>query len=250
VSSTQPFSRIRQKRPISAAGEAQTHPFFGTRSECRKLKVEVLARAVRNIGLGTEVVPIAENVLSPKVVRAVAMADVLFGCMDGAEGRNLLNRLATFYCLPYFDVGVRLDADGEGGVSQICGGVNYLQPGGSSLLSRGVITREDIDAEGLKRTDPEAYADQVRRGYIRGIREDGPAVASVNMHFASMAVNEFLARLHPYRDDGNEEFAWLSSSLTQVHYYHKPDGEPCKRLVKNVGRGDVTPLLDMPALTE
>lgn len=215
-----------------------------------RLKVEVLARAVRNMGLGTEVVPIGENVLSPRVVRAVATADVLFGCMDGAEGRNLLNRLAAFYCLPYFDVGVRLDADGEGGVSQICGGVHYLQPGGSSLLSRGVITREDIDAEGMKRTDPAAYAEQVKRGYIRGVREDRPAVASVNMHFASLAVNEFLARLHPYRDDGNEEFAWLSSSLTQVHYYHKPDGEPCKRLMKNVGRGDVTPLLDMPALTD
>ncbi|MGZ3387313.1 MAG: ThiF family adenylyltransferase, partial [Isosphaeraceae bacterium] len=80
-----------------------------------------------------------------------------FGCMDGAEGRNLLNRLATFYCLPYFDVGVRLEADGHGGVSQVCGSVHYLQPGGSSLLSRGVIAAEDIEAEALRRTDPAEY---------------------------------------------------------------------------------------------
>lgn len=57
--------------------------------------------------------------------------------MDGAEGRHILSRLCTFYCLPYFGVGVKLEADGMGGMTQICGGINYLQPDGSSLLSRG-----------------------------------------------------------------------------------------------------------------
>ena len=54
---------------------------------------------------------------------------MLFGCMDGFDGRQLLNRLATFYSIPYFDVGVRLVADGQGGVSHICGSVNLSSTG-------------------------------------------------------------------------------------------------------------------------
>jgi len=37
------------------------------------------------------------------------------------------------------------------------------------------------------------------------------------MQFASLAVNEFLARLHPYRDDANKHFATYRLSLTQVY---------------------------------
>ena len=212
-------------------------------------KVEVLAREIKRIGLGTDVLPLHRNLVDAEVVRYVAACDVVFGCMDGAEGRNLLNRLATFYSLPYFDIGVRLDADGKGGVDQVCGGTHYLQPGGSSLLSRMVITPEDIEAESIRRTDPEEYARKLKAGYIRGVREDRPAVVSVNMHFASLGVNEFLARLHPYRDDPNGEFAWVSISLTQMHRYTKPDGDPCLRLSRHVGRGDLVPLLNMPFLS-
>ncbi|WP_088255946.1 ThiF family adenylyltransferase [Fimbriiglobus ruber] len=217
-------------------------------AKARRPKVEVMAREINRIGLGTEVIPLQKNLVDSETVRRVAQCDVVFGCMDGAEGRNLLNRLATFYCLPYFDVGVRLEADGQGGVSQVCGGVHYLQPGGSSLLSRGVISSEDIEAEALRRSDPVEYERRFKVGYIRGVREDRPAVVSVNMHFASMAVNEFLARLHPFRDDPNEDYAWVSTSLTQMHNYAKPDGVACARLARHVGRGDTNPLLDMPIL--
>ena len=219
-------------------------------AQARRPKVEVMAREINRIGLGTNVVPLQKNLVDPDTVRQVAVCDVVFGCMDGAEGRNLLNRLATFYCLPYFDVGVRLEADGQGGVSQVCGGVHYLQPGGSSLISRGVIAPEDIEAEALRRSDPDEYERRFKVGYIRGIREDRPAVISVNMHFASMAVNEFLARLHPFRDDTNSGYSWTSTSLTQMQSYAKADGQACLRLAKHVGRGDMNPLLDMPILSE
>ncbi len=216
----------------------------------KRPKVEVIRRAIEETGLGTELITLQRNLVDPDVVKHVAECDVVFGCMDGAEGRNLLNRLATFYCQPYFDVGVRLEADGMGGVSQVCGGVHYLQPGGSSLISRGVISPEDIEAEALRRSDPEEYERRIKVGYIRGIRENRPAVISVNMHFASMAVNEFLARLHPYRDDPNELYAWVSTSLTQMHTYPKMDGDACLRLAKHVGRGDKKPMLDMSILSE
>lgn len=215
-----------------------------------RFKVEVLARAVRQMELGTEVVPLARNLFDADVIRQVAECDVLFGCMDSVDGRHLLNRLAAFYSLPYFDVGVKLVADGRGGVEQICGTVHYLQPDGSSLLSRGVYTIEQMRAAALKRTNPEAYRDQLREKYIVGIQEDRPAVISVNMQLASTAVNEFLARLHNYRDDGNALFAINRISLTQAQAYYESDGEPCPTLSRHVGRGDVSPLLELPELSE
>lgn len=215
-----------------------------------EFKVEVLARAIRQMGLGTEVVTFARNLFDPEVVRAVAEADIVIGCVDSVDGRFLLNKLATFYVLPYFDVGVKLEADGRGGVEQICGTVHYLQPGRSSLLSRGMFSMEQVRAAGLRRTDPSAYREQLRSKYIVGAQEDRPAVISVNMLFAALTVNELLARLHPYRDDGNAGFAAYGLSLTQAQLYPEPEGEACRVLARHVGRGDVRPLLDMADLSD
>jgi hypothetical protein len=157
-------------------------------AKVRRLKVEVALRAVRAMGLGTEIEVVAGNLIDRAVVRLVSGCDVLFGCVDSVEARHIMNRLAAYYLLPYFDVGVRLDADGKGGIDQVCGSAHYLQPGGSSLHSRGVYTMEEVRAEGLRRTDPTAYAGLVKENYIKGVRVDRPAVISVNMLVASLAV--------------------------------------------------------------
>jgi len=162
----------------------------------------------------------------------------------------VLNRLASFYNLPYFDVGVRLDADGEGGIEQVCGSAHYMQPGGSSLLSRGVYTMDDVRAEALRRTDKNMHDQLANENYIKGVQVDRPAVISVNMLIASLAVNDFLARLHPFRLDGNDEFAAQTVSLTQGEFMRFPEGPSCPAFAARVGLGDRTPLLDMPALSE
>lgn len=216
----------------------------------RRPKVEVMARAIGNMGLGTTVDIHHANLITASVVRAVSTADILFGCMDGVEGRNALNRISVAYAQPYFDVGVRLDADGNGGIEDIWGTVHYVQPSGSSLMERGVYTREDLDAESLKRTDPEEYRRRRTVGYIRGVPENRPAVVSTNALYASFAVNEFLARLHPFRWSPNGSFAERRYSLTRDWLVNEPDAGSSPRLGKLVGRGDMRPLLDMPELTE
>jgi hypothetical protein len=216
----------------------------------KRPKAEVALRAIRAMGLGTEVEVVAGNLINPDAIRLAAGCDVLFGCVDSVEARHVMNKLATFYLLPYFDLGVRLDADGRGGIDQACGSSHYLQPGGSSLHSRGVYTMEEVRAEGLRRTDPAAYAGLVKEGYVRGVRVDRPAVISVNMLIAAVAVNDFLARLHPFRLDPNGEFAAQTVSLTQGEYLRLSDGEPCPMFAGKVGRGDVRPLLEMPELSE
>ena len=213
-------------------------------------KVNVLAREIRRIGLETNVAPVASDLLNPHVVKRIAACDIVIGCMDSVDGRDVLNRIAAYYSIPYFDVGVRLDADGQGGVDQICGTVHYLQPDGSSLLSRDVYTSEQLRAAGLKRASPEDYAELRKEGYIMGVDEERPAVISVNTFFASLLINELLARLHPYRDDANSEFASYTFSLTQARFINGYDGEACPVLGKLAGRGDTMPLLGMPALSE
>ena len=222
--------------------------------DAKRLKVDVQADAIERTGLGTRVTRIGRNLWDPEVVRAVAQCDVLFGCMDSIDGRYLLNALATYYTLPYFDIGVRLHAlpsgPGKGRISEVCGTVNYLRPGRSSLLSRGLFTMSDVAVAGLRRNDPDAHRQQVKEGYIRGAVVQRPAVISVNMFAASLAVNEFLARLHPFREEPNANWAAVEFSLASMELFGDPDEGICELMAGKVGRGDVTPLLDVMELAE
>ncbi len=216
----------------------------------REFKVSVLKRAITKMGIGTKVSELPLSIFDSQAILEVADCDFIFGCMDRIEGRHILNRIATFYMIPYSDLGIKLLADGKGGIQEICGTVHYLKPGGSSLLSRKLYTSEQLRAESLKRTDEKYYADLKKEKYIVGGNEESPAVISVNTQLASMAVNDFLARIHPYRNDPNSDFAIQRFSLCNPILYHEPSSEPCQALKKYVGWGDVTPLLDMPNLSE
>lgn len=214
-----------------------------------RYKVDVLREFVEGLEFGTKVESFATDLSDPEALQAVAGCDIVVGCMDSVDGRHLLNRLATFYLLPYFDVGVRLEANGAGGVGQVCGSVHFLQPGRSSLLTRRLYTLEQVRAAALKRSDPQAYAEQLASKYISGVAEDRPAVISVNMFYASLTVLDLLARLHPYRDDPNDGFAIQTISLTGSFWRCVGEGPTDEPLAKHVGRGDMVPMLDMPLLS-
>lgn len=211
-------------------------------------KVHALAKAIARMGLNQQVTPMPVNLITQDAVLAIAECDIAFGCTDSVEARHILNRLATFYSMPYIDVGVRLDADGRGGISGISGAVHYLQPGRSSLLSREVYTMDQVEAEGMRRTNPDMYQRQRKEGYLRGVQEDRPAVITINGTFASLAVQELLARLHPYRNRPNSEFAYVGGSLAEVQLYTEPEGEPCHVFKPHVGRGDMIPLLNLTGI--
>jgi hypothetical protein len=191
------------------------------------------------------------NLYDIRAVEAVAQCDIVMGCVDTHEGRFLLNRIASFYCMPYIDVGVALEAGLGGDISQVCGYVNYFQPDRSSVLSRGLVDMLQVTAEGLKRRNPQAYAEERKNGYIANVDEDRPAVISVNTVLSGLAVTELLARLHPFRNEHNREFAVIGVTISQMAIY--PEAEPpekCKLFSKYIGRGDITPPLDLPELSE
>ncbi len=220
----------------------------------KRAKVDVLADAAKRIGLGTRIIAIEKNLWNPDVIREVAQCDVVFGCMDTIDGRYLLNALASYYSIPYFDIGVRLEASkdeaGKAHIREICGTVNYLRPGRSSLLSRGLFTMNDVAAAGLQRNDPDAYGRQIKDGYIKGVVGHRPAVISVNMFASSLAVNELLARLHPYREEPNSAYAAVTFSLGSMDLFYDQEEGICDLLGGKVGFGDTTPLLETMELAE
>lgn len=211
-------------------------------------KVDALAESVARMGLGTEVVRVAKPLATPDAVRALASCDIVIGCMDSHDGRRTLNRLAEFYVLPYFDCGVGLDADGKGGIDKVVAASHYVQPGGAAMLARRLVDQKKADAEAWARNDPAAYAELRRQKYIDGVEEDRPAVISVNALAASLAINEMLARLHPYRADPSERFASVRLAFSDMVL--DTDRETMEGAMKrSLGRGDVQPLLDMSELS-
>lgn len=222
-------------------------------AEAGRPKVAVLSEAVTHMGTGTQVIALERSLWSPEAIEAVAQCDIVFGCMDTIDGRFLLNTLATYYQLPYFDLGVRIHAVPEGPrrgeIVEVCGSVHYLTPGGSSLISRGLLSLDDVRAAGLARTDPEAHARQIADGYVSGVAVRRPAVISLNMLIGSLAVNELLARLHPFRDDPNGAFAHIEVSLSEMAMFRDPKPDVCAILRGDLGKGDVRPLLGMPELS-
>lgn len=212
-----------------------------------RMKVDVLAENINRIGLGTRVIALPYNLWTVEAVNEVAQCDVVFGCMDGADGRYLLNTLSTYYTIPYFDVGIRLEAEpsglNKGRINEVCGAVHYLQPGKSSLMSRGVFSMQRVRVEGLLRNDPKAHAQEKQDGYISGVEEHRPAVISVNSLAASLVVNELLGRIHPYREEGNDQYAQIFFSLSSMEIIYETDDLVCKILCDKVGIGDVDPPL-------
>lgn len=217
-------------------------------------KAEVLADAVRRMGLGTRTRTVVANLWDREAVEAVAGCDILFGCVDTHEGRFLMNALASHYLLAYFDVGVLLDAIPEGRnrgqIREVCGSVHYLQPSGSSLLSRGLVSLDKVRAEGLRRRNPASYAREAREGYIAGMDERRPAVVSVNLFAAALAANDMLARLHPYREQANGSVGRVEFSLASLELFVDPEEASCPVMAPMVGRGDTEPLLGMSELAK
>jgi len=225
---------------------------FATSEHARKEEKKVLAAAadIERKGLGTKVTPIAATIETPEAIRAISQCDVLFGCVDTIGGRFTMNLLASHYLLPYFDLGILLDAeqagDQRGRIKDIVGTVHYVIPGRSSLLTRDQFTLTDVASEGLHKKDPVAAAQQVEDKYIKGMRVRRPAVISVNMFAAALAVNDFLARLHPYRKKPNANVASIEFSLGELRMTIDEELEPCGVMGRYVGHGDRDPLLGLP----
>jgi len=215
-------------------------------------KVELFQRAASAISPKTVVNAVCHEVGSHEAIEALSKVDVLFCCVDSVIGRDICQRLASSLLLPLFDVGVvipvRQNRQGENVIQDIQGRIDYLQPGGSTLLTRGVYSAEDIAAEELRLTAPKRFSRQVQEGYMPGSTEEAPSVISVNMRAASMVVQEFIARTFRYRLDGNRPYArtMFALAIEETEYFGEDEFQPvrCERYAAGLS----SPLLGLPML--
>ncbi|MCY4149386.1 MAG: ThiF family adenylyltransferase [Gammaproteobacteria bacterium] len=219
-----------------------------TKADARKKtpKVELLKRSVRRMGMGTEVDALKSDTRDRQVIEALADCDVLFGCVDSAEGRYHLECIASAYFIPYFDVGVNLESDDMGNILQADAVSHYMHPNNTSLMARGGYTTEQVTAESWHRTNRGYYERQRVAGYLADISEDQPAVMSINMQAACLAFNDFIARLHNFRLDSNDDFS--TQRFRFVHGYSENLGNKVtvdSLFSKFSGKGERSDLIKM-----
>ena len=212
-------------------------------------KVNVVARAVSELGLGVRIVPIEAWVGDPGCRNALRSCDLIFGCTDDNEGRGWLNRLAYFYLIPVIDLGLAIDVSRAEPPEINCldGRVTVLVPPYACLSCRGVIDHVAARDEALRRRNPSEYERQKVEAYVAGEGNPRPAVVTFITEVATMAVNEMLHRLQGFRGaNGSVAQRARKFHLGQDFRPGCKPAEGCRVCGDRTiwGKGDVDPFLD------
>lgn len=215
-------------------------------------KVEMFASAIRLYRADCDVVALPRSIGTPEAILAACEADVLFSCVDTAEGRHIADRISAYFSMPLFDVGVAIptepmSCDGRR-IAEVYGRVDYVYPGGSSLMDRGVYDAALLDAEYLARVAPQVLSRRIADGYLRGVPEEAPGVIALNMRAASACIIEFLARVFPFREFRNAERARSIFMLAEGDEDVFAESQFTAGNAFPVAVGVVEPLLGLPAL--
>jgi ThiF family/Prokaryotic homologs of the JAB domain len=218
----------------------------------KRAKVEMFAAAIGRYRDDAEVVAVGDTILSREAVIAASYADVIFCCVDSSEGRQIADLIAQAYLIPLIDMGVtiptRRTPSGMPAVADVIGRVDYVQPGGSSLWSRGVYTPESLRAEYLARVAPGVHAHEVAEGYIKGAHAEAPGVIALNMRVASAAMLEYIARAFPFRHESNESYARVVFSVADMEEDRYAESDFDDAVSPILALGAMEPLLGLPAL--
>lgn len=216
-----------------------------------ELKVEVIAKAITEYRGDGVAVPVPASITTREAVLLASQADVLFSCVDTLDARQIADEISTTFLLPLFDVGVTIPTrrqDDQVMIADVCGRIDYVYPGGSTLRERGVYSAATLRAEYLRRVAPDAHAAEVQAGYLKGVVEQAPSVITLNMRAASACVMEFIARMFPFRHSDNSNFARTQFSLAAGEELYTPERDFTREASPRLGRGMSEPLLGLAAM--
>ncbi len=217
----------------------------------KRPKVDVYADAVTRYRGADVVNKIAASILSREAVLAASQCDVLVCNVDTLEARQVADLISSAFLIPLFDVGVTIPVRKAGhgiAIADVCGRIDYVQPGRSTLWDREVYTAEGLRAEYLRRVAPEEFERERQAGYFKGFVEQAPAVITLNMRAASACVNEFVARAYPFRLDPNERYARTHFSLAACEEEFTAERDFTASPNPMLAQGALEPLLGLPSL--
>lgn len=212
-------------------------------------KVARFAAVIPSYRNDIEVLTLKASIATREAIELAGLADVLFCCVDSFEGRQLCDRIAAAFLQPLFDVAVTIptrQTEDRVAIGDVCGRVDYVKPGGSTLADRGVYTPETLRREYLQQVAPNELAEQVAEGYIKGVADEAPSVISLNMRAASDCVMEFIARAYPFRQEPNAERARTLFSLAAGEEDFMRETDFSRAPNPYLGRGLIEPVLGMP----
>jgi molybdopterin-synthase adenylyltransferase len=160
-------------------------------------KIEVARRLISSVKPQASVLSVDGRVTDSETERAVARADIVFGCVDRDIHRVELTELSSRCAKPYFDLATDTVRDGDdlvyGGRVVFCDGTRCL------VCLPDVLDQAEIARD---RMNPEQREAERR---IYGVDRDalaatGPAVVSINGVVASLAVTEFMVYVTGLRE--------------------------------------------------
>lgn len=144
-------------------------------SDVGELKAKLLARRFGD--LGSRVIPVPHKAESREGRRWIEQSDVVFGAVDGARTRNIIESFCRAALVPYIDIGLKIHvAEDETTLLAIGGQIMTSVPGGPCLWCAEVVTEEALLLD--------------RQEYLAGRPEQ--QVVSFNGILASQAVSGML----------------------------------------------------------
>ena len=215
-------------------------------------KVDRFASAISSYRDDIEVLTLRASIVTREAIELAGLADLLFCCVDSFEGRQMCDRIAAAFLQPLFDVAVTIptrQTDEGVAIGDVCGRVDYVKPGGSTLADRGVYTPEALRREYLQQVAPHELTEQVAEGYIKGLADEAPSVISLNMRAASDCVMDFIARAYPFRQEPNQLRARTVFSLAAGEEEFVSESDFGRASNAYLGRGLIEPLLGIPRFT-
>jgi hypothetical protein len=152
-------------------------------------KVDVAARYVQALGLGTTVTVLRGHLGADISVAALEGCDIVLSCVDRHLPRALLNRLAYAKAIPTIDMGSAFRVDAAGKIVGGAGRVVIIGPGRRCLACWGHIDPRRMRIEALP---PAERAQEATEGYIDGADVPQPSVVAFNTAVAGAAMVELL----------------------------------------------------------
>lgn len=220
--------------------------------QAQRPKVDIVKRALTELGLGVEVRAYQAWVGEAECRDALKACDVLFCCTDDHAGRLLLNRFAYYYAIPVIDMGLAIEVSHEETIEikALDGRVTVLAPAPKHecLLCREIINPVIARDEALRRNNPLEYERRKAEAYVVGEANPSPAVVLFTTEVAIMAMEELVHRLQGFRGkDGSTAHRVRKFHLSMDRQPAATSNSACPVCgmvgAQSWGRGDVVPFL-------
>jgi molybdopterin/thiamine biosynthesis adenylyltransferase len=202
-----------------------------------KPKATSLKEFIDSLKLSVKVTAIPESLHeSAEAIDAIATADLIFGCTDDAQGRDVLNQALYYYGLVFLDTGIAANIEtntSEPYIRSYKARVSCILPEyGACLRCQRVISDEMIRYEEetkrrpeLLNLDPETLE---REYYLRGGGVQAPGIGPFTGAAADFVVATFMNLIKPYRklpEDLRDDNIWIDFVHVGIHSV-LPDENP------------------------